>query len=338
MATSKRRIGLHDLLAKTGRTADELSYLHRRGLFPFAAERIYYQHGSSTSYDARAVAFLNDLAEIERPGRRPDEWKRWHLWTKGHLEIDVRGSALEWLQNAREVLLAENPPMAEVSVPLHKAIGGRVRNRRRLREIDDFFAAWAVDAHRPDIGARAVDVNRRDIGSALPDGLVGSYYTLVLEALGVPGKLSFEAVKAIAGRGLPYWLDYLYRSLDAATPEEMEQARHDWKLIGDLAAMIERVDWNTAPPLPPIGAEPERKSWADRKARRKRRRSPPDDIRKLLRAYRDCRMLFLAILIVSRRVFTLLSAPRVPDEMLGIARQWLNGLPQLLPDQRERPS
>src|SRR5205814_1923417 len=106
----------------------------------------------------------------------------------------------------------------------------------------------------------------------------------------------------------------------------------DWKLIGDLAAMIETVDWNTAPPLPPIGAGPERKSWADRRAHRKRRRSPPDDICKLMRIYRDCRAPSLAILIVIRRVFTLLSAPRFPDEMLGIARQWLNGLPRLRPD------
>src|SRR5438067_13366642 len=107
MPASEPRIGLHDLLAKTRRTADELSYLHRRGLFPFAAERAYYQHGSSTSYDARADAFLNDLAEIERPGRRPDEWKRWHLWTKGQPECDARGPALEWLSNARDALLTE---------------------------------------------------------------------------------------------------------------------------------------------------------------------------------------------------------------------------------------
>jgi hypothetical protein len=315
----KRRIGLHDLLAATGRTQDELSYLHRRGLFPFASERAYYQHGSSTSYDARAVPFLNDLAELERQGRKPDEWKKWHLWIRGHPGIDVRDWALGWLSSLRDhALLAEKQSRAEASAALDKVVGGRMRNRRRLREAQEFLAAWVVDADRPDIGL------------ALPDGLAGSYFTLALEVLGVPGSsLSFASVKEIARRGLPHWLDYLRRALDAATPEEMEQARHDWRLIADLVAMTERVDWNAAPLLPPIGARPEPKSWADRKARRKRPRSPPDDIRKLLRVYRDSRAMLLPILIVVRRVFTLWSAPRFPDEMLGIARHWFLSLPHL---------
>jgi hypothetical protein len=314
----KGRIGLNELLAVTGRTQDELSYLHRRGLFPFTSKRAYYQRGSSTSYDAGAVPFLNDLAEIEQQGRKPDEWKKWHLWIRGHPGIDVRDWALGWLSSVRDqALIAEKQPRAEASAALDKVVGGRMRNRRRLREAKEFLAAWVVDADRPDIGL------------ALPDGLAGSYFTLALEVLGVPDSLSFAPVKEIARRGLPYWLDYLHRALDAATPEEMEQARHDWRLIADLVAMTEHVDWNTAPQLRPIGARPEPKSWADRKARRKRPRSPPDDLRRLLRMYRDCRAMLLPILIVARRVFTLLSAPRVPDEMLGIAQQWLLSLPRL---------
>jgi hypothetical protein len=330
MSSSKGRIGLHDLLAETGRTADELSYLHRRGLFPFDAERVYYQHGSSTSYDARAVPFLRDLEQLERQGRKPGEWKRWHLWIRGHAGIDVRGEVLGQLSNMRDALLvenrpqasAENQPRAAVAAALRKTPGGHLRGRR-LREVEEFVAAWAVNEDRP------------DIGSILPDGLDGSYFTLVLEALGVPDELSFEAVREIAKRGLPSWLDYLHRALSAATPEEMEQAQRDWLLIADLVAMLETVDWTAAPPLPPI--KPERKSWADRKARRKRPRSAPDDIRRLLRAYQSIRGLGLPMMIVVRRVCTLLSAPRLPDEMMGIARQWLNGLPHLLPDQR-RPT
>ena len=314
MSASKRRIGLHDLLAETGRNADELSYLRRRGLFPFDAERVYYQHGSSTSYDAGAVSFLRDLAELEQQGRRSDEWKRWHLWIRGHAGLDVRSGVLRWLSSTHDALLAEDQPRTAVAAALRKTPGGHPRGRR-LREVEEFLSAWAVNADRP------------DIGSALPDGLDGSYFTLALEALGVPDELSFEAVKEIARRGLPYWLDYLHRALSAATDEEMEQARHDWRLIADLVQMLETVDWNAAPPLPPIRSE--RKSWADRKARRKRRRAPPDDIRRLLRAYRYIRAPGLPTMIVIRRVFTLLSAPRFLEEMLELARQWLLNLPRM---------
>jgi hypothetical protein len=45
--------------------------------------------------------------------------------------------------------------------------------------------------------------------------------------------------------------------------------------------------------------------------------------------------LSFCVLLIMRRLFSRSPLPELPDLWLGIVRQWLNGLPRLLPDQRE---
>jgi len=202
----------------------------------------------------------------------------------------------------------------------------RVRNRKSRRAAVDWMAAWGLGNERPDLYSRAP--------AGLPET---SSFDLLLKLAGPPfegmqiPRFSGRREKA-SERGGPYWLARFRRIVTLAPDRDIEQARRDWRAIYHLINAVERVDWNKAPALDAFGAKPEPPSWAARKARRIRRKPPPDFIKEAVEAWRgdfDYRALLFSILLIGRRLFSRWSMPQMPDFVLAIAKQWLDGLPQV---------
>jgi hypothetical protein len=163
-----------------------------------------------------------------------------------------------------------------------------------------------------------------------------SFLDLVLRVVGAP----FEGLQVprskgrrerVSERGGPYLLAHFRRIVALAPDRYMEEARRDWRAFSHLIETAERVDWNKAPDLAAVGAKPEPPSWAARKARRVRPKPAPDFIRNVIEEWRR-RSRYLALLfatlLIARRLLSRASRPQFPDIMLGIAQQWLDGLPK----------
>jgi hypothetical protein len=141
-----------------------------------------------------------------------------------------------------------------------------------------------------------------------------------------------DAREQVSKHGGNYWLIRLRRIIALAPDRYIEQARHDWRTITQLIETVERVDWNKAPTLDPIGGKPKPPSWVARKARRIRPKPPPNFIGEPIETWRrdfNYRALLFCALLITRRLLARASMPQLPDFMLGIAQQWIDGLPQL---------
>jgi hypothetical protein len=134
------------------------------------------------------------------------------------------------------------------------------------------------------------------------------------------------------------FLAHFQRVVALAPDRYIEQARRDWRAISHLIESAARVDWNKVPALTAIGAKSEPPSWATRKARRVRPKPPPDFIKLSFEDWRRSfhyRALLFSTLLTARRLLSRASMPQLPDVMLAIAQQWLEGLPQIQPELNE---
>lgn len=186
---------------------------------------------------------------------------------------------------------------------------------------------------------------RPDLYSTAPEKASElSYYDLLLKLIGPP--LENAPVfrfggrrERISERGGPYWVARLRRFVAVAPDRYIEQARRDWRAIYYLIEIAERVDWNKAPPLTPFGTKVEPPSWVARKARRVRRKPPPVFVSQPIERWRrssNFRSYVFSLLLVWRRLCARASIPQLPDIILGIAQQWLEGLPQIEPQPDKR--
>ena len=335
---SFRRIALPELLAVTGRRPEELWNLRARGLFPFAPDRDHAigRRGSASYFPQEAVDYLRRLDEMGgQSGRVRDDERLWLMW------LDTAAAAPGWPINMRAWVLTRLDRMIDATMRAKAAgatikpgaerellgsLAGRVRNPRGRRAALDWLVAWALNFERP------------DLYSATPEGVAErSFFDLLLKLAGpLFENMSVPRVRGrrenLSARGGPYLLARFRRIVALAPERYIEQARHDWRAIVKLIGAAKRVDWNKAPALAPIGAKPEPPSWAARKARRTRRKPPPDFIRIVIEEWHrdlECRALLFSALLVARRLIALSSMSEVPDILLSIAQQWLEGLPQI---------
>lgn len=327
------RIALPDLLAATGRKQRDLWDLRRRGLFPFEPEQVYVpgRPGSASSYPAEAVDYLQRLGEVRRQFQRNGEECFWQMWLDAaDWPVDMQQWVLARLDGMLEktarskVEKDANKPGAEYEL-LGATTAGRVRNSKQRRELLDWTTAWARGDERPELYSATSESTSKL-----------SYFDLVLKALGPP----FEGwpVPRLGGRrehfldlGGPYLLAKFQRIVALARDRDLRQARRDWRAICQLIEAAERVDWNKAPPLTAIGSKPEPPSWVARKARRRRRKPPPGFVKLLIDTWRtdfDARALVFSELLILRRLCWRSAMPNLPDVLIGIAQQWLDGLPQ----------
>jgi hypothetical protein len=334
---SCRRIALPDLLAATGYKERDLWELRRRGVFPFQLqhEHVLGMRGSTSSYPLEAVAFLQRHAEIRRQYRLDDEVIP-RLWADpAGGALDIRGWVLKRLdycldriKRARDVKLAIAPG-AEAEALKTLGIAANVRNQSSRRLALDWIMAWALGNPRP------------GLDQTTPEATEPTLFDVVIKLLtGFSGmRVSSRSLK-LADRDFGYWLARLRRIVEHSFNREIEQARADWRAIFELVEIAESVDWNMAPALIPKGVAKLPPSWAERQTRRQRRKPPPDFIRLIIRWLCDPNGIALSfgVLLIARRLFSRSPFPELPDTWLGIVRQWLNGLPRLLPDQSEQAS
>lgn len=340
---SERRIALPDLLAATGYEARYLSDLRRRepSLFPFEPNLTHTEgvQGSTSDYAFEALDYLQRLAPVQRQfPRNPGEW----FW---HMSHDPAGRSLDirsWVLARLDRVLDDTKRVKQAGAVLapeaaHGLPGaGKVRGEKggKSRRVAwDWIVAWALNNKRP------------ELYSAAPEGVSApSFYDLLLRLAGPP----FEGLRVfrqerISKLGGSYWLTHFRRIVALAPNRDIEQAHCDWRAINDLIEATKRVDWNKVPAFTSIGAKPEPRSWADRRARRTRPKPPPDFIKLFIKEWHstergfDLRALLFSALLTARRLLPrapMPGRPQLPDIMISIARQWLDGLPQLEPPSR----
>jgi hypothetical protein len=333
----RRRITLADILAATGYEQRDLWELRPRGLFPFLPEqtRIAGRRGSASSYTIEARDYLQQLAEVQRKSpRNADDWL-WSMWlAPADWPVDMRAWVLAHLDRMLDkTKRAKASGKAHKAGPVRPSTGaGRVRSQQSRQAAWGWIRAWAFAAERP------------DLYSATPQGVKGpSFLDLLLRVIGAP----FEGLQVprakgrrerISERGGLYLLAH-YRRIVALAPDRyIEGARRDWRVISHLIETAERVDWNKVPDLTAVNAKPPPPSWAARKARRVRPKSAPDFIRNLTKEWRR-RSSSLALLfatLLTARLLLRASMPQLLDAMLGMAQQWLEGLPQIEPEPGEK--
>jgi hypothetical protein len=109
------------------------------------------------------------------------------------------------------------------------------------------------------------------------------------------------------------------------------------RAISNLIEAAKRVDWKNVPAFTPTPAKREPPSWTARRARRMRPKPPPDFIKSFIEGWRhvDNRALLFSMLLTARRLLSPAPVRQMPDIMLAIAQQWLEGLPQLCPPEVE---
>lgn len=322
-----KRIELQELICATGCSERDLIEWRSRGLFPFEAEQEHIpgRRGSASFLKLEAVTFLKRFAELRGQRRNADEWI-WQLWLdRADYEIDVRRWVLErlaWRQKTIEAVRAAGKPTtssAEAATLRKFGLASHVRNPRARRLILDWGIAWFFDEERPDLYAATPE------GTAEP-----SYFELMLKSLGFPTNAPIFKGK-ISDRGAPYWIARLQGIVSLAQEREITQARQDWRTIQELVKLAETRDWNKVPPLVLPDAKSGYPSWATRQARRTRPRPAPDLIQWALIFWKnfDGRALAFCVLLIARRLFSRSPFPELPDQWAGIARQWLEGLPEI---------
>jgi hypothetical protein len=338
--SSPRRIALADLLAVTGRKQEELWNLRARGLFPFASDQDHAigRRGSASSLPREAVDYLRRFDEVGGQSRRMrDDERKWLMWLdmaapEPGWDIDMRSWVIGKIDRMIDMTMRARIAGAVIKPGAEREVlgpfAGRVRNPKSRRTTLDWMVAWALNYERP------------DVYSVTPEGVPErSFFDLLLKLAGP----RFENMSVprfrgrrenVSERGGPYWLGRFRRIVALAPKRYIEQARRDWRVVVELIVAAERVDWNKVPALAPIGAKPEPPSWVARKARRTRRKPPPDSIGVLIELWRrdlEFRALAFSLLLVKRRLLALSRMPELPDILLSIARQWLEGLPQIDP-------
>jgi hypothetical protein len=329
-----RRIILSDLLVATGYEQRDLWDLRHRGLFPFTPEHAHIagRPGSASDYPAEALDYLRRLAEVQRQfPRKADEWF-WRMWLDpGDWAIDMRAWVLTRLDGMTDKTMRAKAAGAALEPGAERGLpgAGRVRNPKSRGVAWDWVVAWVLGNERP------------SLYSATPEGVSEpSFFDLLLRLAGAEfvGAPVFRS-EQISERGGPYWLARFRRIIALAPDRDIEQARRDWRAISCLIEAVERVDWNRVPAFTGIGAKPEPPSWAARKARRVRRKPPPDFIKLSIEDWRrsfNYRTLLFSMLLIARRRFARSPIPQLPDALLAVARQWLEGLPQIEPELSER--
>lgn len=333
-----RHIDLPDLLAATGYEKRDLWDLRRRGLFPFKPERtrVAGRRGSASRYPIEALDYLRDLAEVQRQfPRNADEWV-WRMWLDpADWTIDLRAWVLASLDRMLDKTMRAKAAGATLKPGVQRRLpgAGLVRNEKSCRAASDWMVAWALGNERP------------DLYSAAPEGMPElSFFDLLLRFAGPP----FEVLQVprfkgrrerISERGGPYLLARFRRIIALAPDRDIQQARRDWRAISRLIEAAEQVDWNKVPAFTAPGAKPQPPSWAARKARRIRRKPPPNFIKLSIENWKrsfDVRALMFSFLLIDRHLLSRASMRQVPDVMVGIAQQWLAALPQLQRTSRDR--
>jgi hypothetical protein len=328
---SPRRISLADLLSATGYKQRDLWDLRRRGLFPFKAEHTHIpgHPGSMSGYPIEALDYLRRLAEVQRQfPRKADEWY-WRMWhDPADWQIDMRAWVLARLDRLLDKTMRAKAGRAILEPGAVRRFpgAGRVRNPKSRGAAVDWMLAWTLGNERP------------ALYSAAPEGVPAlSFFDLLLRFAGPPFEglpvFRFSGLREqLSQRGGPYWLTRFRRITAKAPSRYIEQARRDWRSISNLIEAAERVDWKKVPAFTAIDAKPEPPSWASRKARRTRPKPPPDIIKLSIQEWRrsfDLRALLFGALLTARRLLARSSMGQLPDVMLVIALQWLEGLPQL---------
>ena len=105
-------------------------------------------------------------------------------------------------------------------------------------------------------------------------------WDILLKLAGLPRNAALPSgeLKNIEQR---YSVANLYRVLETATDDEVEQARRDWQMFARWAEAAGTIDWNVVGPALDVkirsltGAPPDPPSWRARRAQRRRPSRPP---------------------------------------------------------------
>jgi hypothetical protein len=229
-----------ELVAATGVSDRNLLNWCAKGLLPRPMRRFLGGgRGTAAFYRAESVAMIRRLHELQEQGRDADAWL-WRLWLdRADYPVDIRPWLLRCLDQVLGAIKAVGDDQEQIARQVAEGLGhGRVVPKLRQRGINQSnlrdLLLWAYR-----VGADIEQHERLDS----PD-------SPILDALrkvaGLPDK-GYPAPDRKLGVELMS-VAWLREVVEKASPDELEQARRDCRVIDHLAEVAAGVDWRAVMP------------------------------------------------------------------------------------------
>jgi hypothetical protein len=229
--------------------------------------------GITSYYPPKTIRTIQRLSELRVSSRRNiDEWI-WQLWLEEH-DVDICAWANRHLADGLKRL-------GRGQSKGYRFIFDRVRSPTDRAALENY--AGLAAAGLAGVTAQAsTNAEQASIYNAEPP-----IFDAMLKVAGLPlnARLPGGELRNIESRASTAYLGHV---LDAATSEEVAQARRDWQMIAGWIRAAEAVDWSLVAPdidrkiRTLTGARPDPPSVQARKAQRSRPVLPPGLVQWLL--------------------------------------------------------